>query len=170
MIPVWLGILWKNEKLVNPDFVKIVSSNYREVISKLKRKKNDPIQHAVILAEVLLLKVEMKEKLDLAYAQKDLKTLTQIANKDLPKLIDKFKCLSMCFGVMWDSYYKVYGYEVIQIRNAGQIARLEELRRRILQYLFSDFYEIPELTETVPYRLEDSYGHYRFFATACGTI
>lgn len=165
-----LGILWKNEKLVNPDFVKIVTANYREVISKLKRKKREELQHAVLLAEVLLLKVEMKDKLDRAYVEKDIKTLTQIAKKDLPKLINKFKVLSMSFGIMWDTYYKHYGYEVIQIRNAGQIARLEELHRRILQYLFSDYYEIPELLETVPYPVADSYGHYRFFATACGNI
>ena len=51
----------------------------------------------------------------------------------------------------WLKCAKAHGLERIQVRNAGQLARLEELSIRIREYLDGTIERIEELDERLPH-------------------
>ena len=82
----------------------------------------------------------------------------------LPGLVEDFAVLEESFRRNWYARGKSYGFEVMQIRLAGQRARLCELRRRVDGVLRGELESIPELEDIAS---GGGFVHqYKFLATA----
>jgi len=64
---------------------------------------------------------------------------------------------------------KAFGLEKIQLRNAGQAARLEELALRIREFLNGDIETIEELENRLPWSAE-SQEYARYFQVSTGSL
>lgn len=84
--------------------------------------------------------------------------------RQIPSVVEDFVDLEESFRRNWYLRGKSYGFEVMQIRLAGQRARLGELLRRVEEVLRGETESIPELLETAS---GSGFVHqYKFLATA----
>ena len=95
--------------------------------------------------ELLIRKLELRGALEAAYDQDDRIALRQIAVSMVPATIAAMQEFDASFRRQWLDCGKVFGLEVIQRRNAGLIARLEETALRIREYLDDRISAIDEL-------------------------
>ncbi len=100
--------------------------------------------------EVLTLKADMGIRLKKAYDGNDRQTLTDIANTEIPELINRFEALHEAFRRQWHAEYKPFGFEVWDIRYGGAVARLKTAKMSINDYLEG---QTPKIDQLVPQRL-----------------
>ena len=82
-----------------------------------------------------------------AYDAKDQVGLRMVGQVLLPEAIAAMERLCGAFREQWLRTAKPFGLEIIQVRHAGQIARLKETVLRIGEYLDGKADEIPELEQ-----------------------
>jgi hexosaminidase len=144
-----LGIFWKNSQLKNPDFWKetlVKYNNIKKQLSRYKKGDDDSISHAILIVDTLSKKIDLKIKLERAYLKHDKRQL-QNAKRLIPEMIKSTDKLLSSFRENWHLRNKPFGFEVIQIRLAGQKERFKELDNRIKEYLAGRIDSIPELEE-----------------------
>ena len=102
-------------------------------------------------ALVRTLAAKLAYELDIlaAWKSKDRMALVRLAEKSLPVLIARMKEFDEVFRADWYRTSRPFGYELIQKRNAAQIARLEEAKRRLTDWLAGRAETIEELDETL---------------------
>ena len=101
-------------------------------------------------------KIILNTWLDRAYTRKAMKEITQIVG-EIPSLIELTEKVEQSFRRQWLRRNKSQGLEVIQIRLAGQKARLAELERTLTDLVEEKIDRIPEFEETPT---EFSAGHF----------
>ena len=97
------------------------------------------------MAAVLALKVHLRRDLATAYAAGDGEALRRMRRGDLPELIRRVRDLWKCHRAMWLSLYKPFGWECIDRRYGGLLARLDTVADRLDDYLGGRIDSIPEL-------------------------
>jgi len=101
---------------------------------------------AAALAEAVAAKLALADALLSGYLAEDRKALTAVFPL-ITRYDRKLRRLIANYRKMWLRNYKPFGLETMQIRFAGQQARLKELSVRLRQYLDGDSPDIPELEE-----------------------
>ena len=144
-----LGILYDDYKRRDPEFDLNLLERYEEMLCKLLPYQEDAaagdFEHIVNALELLIRKLELRGALEAAYDQDDRIALRQIAVSMVPATIAAMQEFDASFRRQWLDCGKVFGLEVIQRRNAGLIARLEETALRIREYLDDRISAIDEL-------------------------
>ena len=131
---------------------------------KAKMKKNaetsknykDIFEYAYSLSNVLEIKADLGVRIKRAYDSGNKSELGKICNETLPELKNRVNEFKNAFRKLWFSYYKVFGYEVIDMRFGALLQRIETAELRISQYLSGEISEIEELVpKRLPYKLAD---------------
>lgn len=99
------------------------------------------------LSEVLSIKSELGLRLKKAYDRKDIKTLKEISEEELPTLYLKTNDLRVAHRKLWMRINKPFGWEVIDIRYGGLLARISSTTDRIMDLLNENISVIEELEE-----------------------
>jgi hypothetical protein len=97
------------------------------------------------IASALALKVNLRRDLASAYAAGNRARLRRILKTDLMKLRKSVIILWKCHRELWMSTYKPFGWEVVDRRYGGLIARLESVSVRLSDFLAGRIDSIPEL-------------------------
>ena len=98
-------------------------------------------------ARVLSLKADLGVRLKAAYDAKDMGLLGSIVGEELPRLKYLAEDLRLAHMDQWFAANKPFGWEVIDIRYGGLIARINTAIRRVNQLLKGEISSIPELEE-----------------------
>ena len=100
---------------------------------------------------VRTLKAKVAYELDIlaAWKAKDRAALERIYDKDLPYLIGAMKKFMKSYRADWYRTSQPFGFERIQKRNAAALARLEEARLRLGDWLSGCAATIEELDEAM---------------------
>jgi len=166
-----MGIFWHNQNLVQRGFGKKIRDCYAKELGRLKKCRTKTTSggdfgYAVAIADFLLRKIDLRLKLDTAYARRN-KAGLKAVRKDIPKTIRSLEVLDEAFRTQWLRRNKPFGLEVMQIRFAGQKRRYEELDRRIGELLAGKIDRIDEMENLPSVALDGVHGNYR--ALAAGT-
>jgi hypothetical protein len=97
------------------------------------------------VSRVLEIKAEMGIRLTDAYKNKDLKTLTDIATNQLPDLFERVKALRKVHKKYWYMLYKPLGWDIVDLRYGGLMARITSAIETIEDYLEKRIDKIEEL-------------------------
>lgn len=138
------AMTWHCYNAVLSDGAGQLAAHYAGVAKALADKKD----HPYLVAKVLQDKMEFLQRLRSAYSKRDLDELRQLAEVVIPELIALNEELTESFRTFWLDAYKPFGLETMQIRQAGQIARLHEAKRRISDLLDGKIDCIEELDST----------------------
>ena len=147
-----LGIYWEEMKLRPGDIWTDAAQHYEKLAEELTAHQGrgdgagDP-EHALNLAKVLAKKVELRLRLDKAYAQRDMSELKAVAD-EVPTMVGLLELWDRSFRRQWLRRNKPFGLEVIQLRHGGLIRRYRELQDRITDLLAGEIDRIDELDET----------------------
>jgi hexosaminidase len=101
----------------------------------------------VQLAHVLSLKSDVGLSIKKSYDSKDIDMLSHYLRERLPNLIDEVERLRMEHRRQWFMVYKPFGWEVLDMRYGGLLARIETAMYRIKQYIDGEVNRIDELEE-----------------------
>ncbi len=127
------GLYFHNEKLESADIWKTAEKHYIELVKKLNEiaNKDDKLNHAIILADLLAKKISLRMKLEQAYKSKNLVILKELIDEVEP-IIDLYNRLDRSFRNLWLKRNKPAGLDTIQRRLAGLVRRYEELKDRLI--------------------------------------
>ncbi len=157
-----------NEKLKNDKALSDAASKFREISRQIERKAEGgtagDFKHIKLLLEFLADKLDLADLLISSYAQRDRKSLRN-SQKAAAALIKELAKLAKSFRKLWYSTCKPFGFETMQIRLAGQRARLEELVLRIDSVLERKSDSIPELDAGLKRKAGHVWGAYNALST-----
>ena len=108
----------------------------------------DRLTFPKMIADVLALKVYLRRDLAAAYAAGDRDALKALADGDLQDCTRAVRDLWHRHRRLWLSIYKPFGWDTIERRYGGLIARLETLAARVNDYLAGDVDRVEELEAT----------------------
>lgn len=149
-----LGKYFDSCKRANPEFDLIYLDQLDDVLCRIMPSAEDnaagDIGYAVDLIKFLIKKVELRGALEAAYDLGDRLALRELVTTTIPAAIAALVEVDAGFRRNWLKSAKAHGLERIQVRNAGQMARLEELAIRIREYLDGTVERIEELDERLP--------------------
>lgn len=97
------------------------------------------------LCAVLQIKSDIGLRLKIAYDQGDRQALEQIAQEQLPELARRAQALRAAHRAQWFSINKPFGWEVLDIRYGGLLARLDSAAARVCDFLEGRAARIEEL-------------------------
>ncbi|GHH97890.1 beta-N-acetylhexosaminidase [Neobacillus kokaensis] len=129
-----------------------LGEHYEKLVPKLeKAKQNNPKWESLFdfyeqLARVLSVKVEIGLQLKEAYEEKDVERMKTFIPK-LDWLQTNVDLLRKKHRSIWFSAYKPFGWEVIDIRYAGVMTRMDTVKYRINDWLDGRISNIEELEE-----------------------
>ena len=139
-----------------PELPETLLSVYRKIMELVESHRADTaaghLDFVWNLANVLTQKIELRKKLEHAYAEHDFKTLKSISEHDVPEIIDAVGKLLDAFRIQWKRSFKSFGLELMQIRLGGLIERYRELGRVIDELVLGKIESIPELEIDLPMR------------------
>ena len=125
-----------------------VMADHRRVLAECSNLPGVPAA-ATALVRTLSAKLAYEADVLAAWRAKDRKTLGRITSKDLPKLIAQMKEFMELYRADAYATSQPFGLELIQKRNAAALARLEEAKRRLEDYLSGKSATIEELDEAM---------------------
>lgn len=153
---------WKN--------VKADVKKAADIIDKAKNKGNGGnIAYGRALIDAIQAKLLYTEALIKAYSKKN--AAKEVA-KMLPLAEDYLKAIKKFAAEMrnmWMSHNKTFGYETIQIRLAGQVARAEEAVKRLTEFADGKAMSIPELDDLFSVKKNPDFGWGSYPRLAHGT-
>ena len=107
----------------------------------------------VCLADALSVKAPLGRKLYGAYEKKDRQALAALAEKEIPLAMEKIRVYRDRRGTLWNRESRIFGFEVLDIRIGGLLARLESAKKRVESWLNGEVDSLPELEEPrLPFR------------------
>jgi hypothetical protein len=163
-----LGIYRKEQEThFGPGYWGRMEKHYRRLeaaLAKYPQGAAGDIRLIRRLIMLLRLKIQAGRAVAAAYTLRDRKK-TARARKLIGKLIRAVADFEKQYRQLWYDRNKTFGYEVMQIRLAGQAARLAELDRRLKQLAAGEIASIPELEEKTR-KPAGFRGTYQFLATA----
>jgi hypothetical protein len=114
---------------------------------------------AQMLAEVLSIKADMGLRLKKSYDEKDINTLKEIAALELLELYSKVNNLRILHRQQWMETNRPFGWEVMDIRYGGLLARINSTVDRITDFVSGKVSMIEELeAERLNYHGESADG------------
>jgi len=135
-----------------------LAAHYRDVEERMRRHESHPSDLSFVfgvprrLAAVLRTKADLGVRLAAAYAAGDREQLAQMADRELPDLIERVEALRQAHRVQWFATYKPFGWEVLDQRYGGLTARLHSTRERLYDYLSGAVAALSELeAERLPF-------------------
>lgn len=99
------------------------------------------------LCSALRIKSTLGAEIKKIYDSKDVEALKVISQNTLPELYSKINDLRLSHREQWFYTYKPFGWEVIDIRYGGLLARVNTAIDRLNQYVMGDIDIIEELEE-----------------------
>ena len=163
-----LGIYRKDcETVFGTDFWKKQEKRYGEIASRLRDCPEGGagnVRLAGALANLLALRIRASLTVDEALHQREKAREAKDLALTVADAVERFEAN---YRKQWYRRNKTYGYEVMQIRLAGQAARWKELSRRLQELADGVADTIPEVAERIaePIGVETEC-KYRFLATA----
>jgi len=121
--------------------------HYRQLACRLREANtNDDPRLALVtrFAEVLELKTNLHLTLRTAYEKRDLTSAAALC-ESLPRLRSAVRALWRQHRDRWNDSFKIFGWEVIELRYGGLLARLETLESRLEAWLKDPASRIEEL-------------------------
>ena len=127
-----------------------LTQHYEQLAQALEaasRKAGDAarLRFPALIASVLAIKTHLRRRLASAYAQGDRERLAQMVAEDLSTLRDRMEALWTHHRDLWMSLYKPFGWETLDRRYGGLLARLDTVSARLQAYLDGDIDTVPEL-------------------------
>jgi hexosaminidase len=144
---ILIGLFDKNAEGLN------LNSYYSELGKELASdRKNNPLWDFVFevpekLCSVLSIKSEIGITLKNLYGKGDKEGMAEIAAKVLPGLYERVNELRKAHRKQWLSTYKPFGWEVLDIRYGGVLARIDSSIERITDYIEGRIDKIEELEQ-----------------------
>jgi hypothetical protein len=92
-----------------------------------------------------VIKAHLRRDMAAAYEAGDRERLQRFVEEDLPELRSRVEDLRSCHREVWMDNCKPFGWEVMDSRYGGLLARLETVAKRLQDYLDGEIDEIPEL-------------------------
>lgn len=123
-----------------------LSKKYEEIGEKSERFKLMFTMYSK-LADYLSVKSEIGLEIRKAYLENDKDALRLIAYNFIPEIQEKLKSFHKSFRELWYKECKGQGFEVIDIRLGGVMARCDSTMYRIKAYLKGNIDKIEELEE-----------------------
>lgn len=123
------------------------AEHYQQLSAQLRAINtghNPALTLAMRFAEVLEIKADLHLNLRQAYQEKNMARITQLC-ESLPRLRSAVRALWRLHRERWHQNFKPFGWEVIELRYGGLLARLETLEGRLLQWLQAPSLPIEEL-------------------------
>ncbi len=130
-----------------------MSESYKKCAREMKRAANKKGEFSYIfetlyrLADALSVKATLGRDIYSAYRAGDKETLGIIANKRIPLVLKKIKPFYEAHRTQWLTENKSIGFEVSDVRIGGLVARVEEAKRVINDYLAGRIEKIEELEQ-----------------------
>ncbi|MCM3747003.1 beta-N-acetylhexosaminidase [Paenibacillus pasadenensis] len=130
---------------------KELSGYYETMAAKLAGHRDNSGEWAFVfdmpqkLAAVLAVKADIGIRLKDSYDRNDLEALRQLAGNVLPDLTARVEELRAAHCKQWFGTYKAFGWEVIDLRYGGLLARIDTARRRIEDYVQGHTDNVEEL-------------------------
>jgi hexosaminidase len=177
--PIGKRLLWQDVLTGLMDsflFEKPMSNHYKLLAGRMKSKCPEAGEwkkfyiYAASLFELLEKKCFIAERLKPAYDKNDRGFLKVCQQTHLPELFLLVKKMKQIHKEQWHSTYKPFGWEVLDIRYGGLLARIETAIERIGDFLEGRLDSLPELDEP---RLSHDIASqilYNRIATACDVI
>jgi len=153
-----------------------LKEHYAKIASDLdaaaRKPGNARLRFPAQLARVVSLKVDLRRRLARAQAKRDTKAMRSLVAGDLARLTREVRKLWCLHRAMWLSQYKPFGWEVIEHRYGGLVARLESAAERLLAWASGKGPALPELSVKFRKVLErkpglPSLGHARAKTPSC---
>lgn len=135
---------------------------YEKVAERIRNYRDEyPQWHFIFdvpyhLANVLAIKADIGCEIKKAYDEKDIEELKNIKEDTLPLLYERIKELRLSHRAQWLKTNKSFGWEVLDIRYGGLLARIDTTIERIEDYLAGKIDFIEELEEDKLYFDGDS--------------
>ncbi len=104
-------------------------------------------EYAVQVFTYLSAKCRVAEKLYPAYQAGDTATLRRLLDVDLPTLLEESRAMHKAHKEIWYKNNKPIGFAVLDVRYAGNTARIETAIERLGDYLNGKLSSLPELEE-----------------------
>lgn len=105
-------------------------------------------KYACLLFEIAKEKARILRDLRKEYLADDRVWLVQLAQEDLPALINQYAKLMGIHRRLWERDYKRNGWEVVCLRYGGAMARLADMADELVRYLAGELKTVAELDET----------------------
>ncbi|KAJ2358635.1 hypothetical protein IWW50_000748 [Coemansia erecta] len=140
----WL--LWEDPMLsfMSPQYAGLaLDDHYADVAARLldcalapnaRYPLNRLLRMPGLLARVLSLKCNLRDRLALPYKAGDRAALLQVAETRLRPLIEAQRELWLYHRARWHRIYKPFGWETLELRYGGLTARLQTMYDRIVSY------------------------------------
>jgi len=100
------------------------------------------------LSKVLRMKCDLGVRIKSSYDRKDKDQLRFIADQEMEELINVISELRDAHREQWFITNKAFGWEVIDIRYGGLLARMDTATKRIKDYVDGRIDELEEMQET----------------------
>lgn len=97
------------------------------------------------LCAVLSIKSDIGIRIKNGYELQDRKELYRIANVELAQLMTSVKELHEAHRAQWTATYKIFGWEIIDLRYGGLLARIVSAQQRLLAYVSEEISNMEEL-------------------------
>jgi len=134
---------------------------------KLKKiaEKNDKWRTYYLFAQTLIEIAKIKQGISLnlrkEYKNKNKEYLKNILENVLPYLKQKYTLAHSLHKKMWRETYKVFGWEVIDMRYATSLSRIDYAMEEFKKYINSETYKIEELEEEKLYQKNPTGRYFR---------
>ena len=150
-----LGMVCTSLMNEDPGLLPAYEKMMKEISAKVA--DSDPVvspelQVAGALADAVSAKILLRREFLKAYEKKNRTALKKVANERIPAAIAMLDEFDAQFRADWLATSKPFGLEVIQRRNAGVRARLEEARLRIFEFLDGSIDRIEEMDAAIAVR------------------
>ena len=144
----WL--LWHDPILgfLNSHITEEVHQHFVELAVQLEGPAatcDSPVKLPAALAQTLAFKSEIHLKLRAAYSAGDRGTLEDLLQRVLPQTLSCLDDLREIHSLVWEQWFKPFGWEVLDRRYGGIIRRLQSLSDLLAKKLANPELRIPEL-------------------------
>ena len=151
-----LAIAENDFKQKNPNAMTELYETYQKIKLDLENygvSKNDNLIHAVKILDLLIAKIDFRQKLIKAYSPSySRKAIEEIINLHVPQIIKTIEQFLDSLRTQWMRRNKPFGFETLQIRFFGLIGRYKEVAQRLNELLEGKIDSISELDEKIEYK------------------
>src|SRR5690606_19828220 len=122
-----------------------------------------PIRFPALVARVLASKSELHLETRKAYESSDREKMRRLLEEVLPETLQGVVELHEAHRSMWRNWYKPFGWEVLDRRYGGLIARLESLKGLLQAWMVNPAIRVEEFEfDLLAVYPEDQPGHFYF--------
>ena len=126
--------------------IEAYGQNLRAIAGGTEKEKKE-LEILALLCDVLAIKWDLGLRLRSAYQNKDLSALKNIADNEIPVLIDKLIVFKQMFYTRWMAENKTNGFQTHDLRIGGVVERLKTVKILVDAYQNGEITEISELEE-----------------------